>query len=416
MSQSRRSNPKYRHYAPKNLGVVRIDGKDHYLGRYDSPESWEKYHRLVAEWLSRDQTDGPEPAASAKPSGHPAISINEMLLAYWQFAETYYSKDGQPTKELECMKEAIWPLRQLYGLTPAADFGPQALKAVRQHMVSEQHLCRNVVNRRIGRIKRVFKWAVAEELVPPSTFHGLQALPGLRFGRTEARETEPVKPVDDQHVDATLPYVTPHVRAMIQVQRLTGMRPDDVVSMRPGDIDQSGDVWIYERRDHKNRWRGHRRLIPIGPKAQAVLKPFLDRDPEAFLFSPKESEAWRLEHRPAYFNKKRKTKVYPCELRARAAKKEARRRRKPKREKRDRYDTQSYWRAINYGFAKAKKAGVEIPHWHPNQLRHTRGTEVRRDHGVEAAQVVLGHARADVTQVYAEKNLRMAIEIARQSG
>jgi len=93
----------------------------------------------------------------------------------------------------------------LYGLTPAADFGPQSLKAVRRHMISEQHLCRNVVNRRIGRIKRVFKWAVAEELVPPSTFHGLQALAGLRFGRTEARETEPVKPVDDQHVDATCP-------------------------------------------------------------------------------------------------------------------------------------------------------------------------------------------------------------------
>lgn len=233
--------------------------------------------------------------------------------------------------------------------------------------------------------------------------------------RKRARPS-PVKPVEDQHVDATLPYVTPHVSAMIQVQRLTGMRPDDVVSMRPCDIDQSGDVWIYERRDHKNRWRGHRRLIPIGPKAQAVLKPFMDRDREAYLFSPKESEAWRLEHRPAYFNKQRKTKVYPCELRARAAKKEARKRRKPKRQKRDRYDTDSYRNAIEYGFAKAKKAGVEIPHWHPNQLRHTRGTEVRRDHGVEAAQVVLGHARADVTQVYAEKNLRMAIEIARQSG
>ena len=130
--------------------------------------------------------------------------------------------------------------------------------------------------------------------------------------------------MDDQHVDATLPFVTPHVRAMIQVQRLTGMRPDDVVSMRPCDIDQSGDVWIYERRDHKNRWRGHRRLIPIGPKAQAVLKPFMDRDPEAFLFSPKESEAWRLEHRPAHFKKERKTKIYPCELRAREKAKQAR--------------------------------------------------------------------------------------------
>jgi len=69
MSQARRSNPKYRHYKPKNLGVVRIDGKDHYLGRYDSPESWEKYHRLVAEWLSRGQNSGPDPVTSAKPTG-----------------------------------------------------------------------------------------------------------------------------------------------------------------------------------------------------------------------------------------------------------------------------------------------------------------------------------------------------------
>ena len=104
-----------------------------------------------------------------------------MLVAYWQFAETYYCKDGGPTKELECMKEAMWPLSQLYGSTKAVDFGPQALKTVRQHMIGEQGLCRNVANRRIGRIKRVFKWAVAEEVVPPSTYHGLQALAGLRF-------------------------------------------------------------------------------------------------------------------------------------------------------------------------------------------------------------------------------------------
>jgi hypothetical protein len=52
-------------------------------------------------------------AAPTSGSGQPAISINEMLLAYWQFAETYYCKDGEPTKELECMKEAMWPLCQL---------------------------------------------------------------------------------------------------------------------------------------------------------------------------------------------------------------------------------------------------------------------------------------------------------------
>ncbi len=186
--------PSYRLHKPSGQARVIINGEHVYLGRYGSAESREKYARLIAEIPANgDSAAVPTPVSN----GHPAISINELLLAYWQFAETYYSKDGQPTKELENMKDAIWPLHQLYGLTPADDFGPQALKAVRQYMVTEQGLCRNVVNHRISRIKRVFKWAVAEELVPPSTFHGLQALAGLRYGRTEARETEPVKPVDD---------------------------------------------------------------------------------------------------------------------------------------------------------------------------------------------------------------------------
>ncbi len=59
---------------------------------------------------------------------------------------------------------------------------------------------------------------------------------------------------------------------------------------------------------------------------------------------------------------------------------------------------------------------IEIPHWHPHQLRHTRGTEVRKKYGVEAAQVSLGHARADVTEIYAERNLDLAVQIAAETG
>ena len=57
-----------------------------------------------------------------------------------------------------------------------------------------------------------------------------------------------------------------------------------------------------------------------------------------------------------------------------------------------------------------------IPHWHPHQLRHNRGTEIRKKYGIEAAQVALGHARADVTEVYAEKNLEQARQIAQGDG
>ena len=116
------------------------------------------------------------------------------------------------------MKEALHPLRHLYGATSAREFGPKSLKAVRQHMIY-QGISRGVVNHRVGRIKRVFKWAVAEELIPPSVHSALQAVTGLRYGRTEARETEPVKPVPDNWVEALRLHVAPQVAAMMRLQR-----------------------------------------------------------------------------------------------------------------------------------------------------------------------------------------------------
>jgi integrase len=312
------------------------------------------------------------------------------------------------------MRDALRPLRELYGLTDASKFGPKALKKVRQFMVG-RGLARGVINNRVNRIKRTFKWAVAEELIPPFVFHGLQAVGGLRFGRTEARETEPVKPVGSMHVHELMPFVAPPVAAMIELQWLTGMRSGEVVIMRSCDIDTTDEIWIYEASDHKNRWRGHRKLVPLGPKAQAILKPFLNRDKEAYLFSPREAGEWRLKSRPILFKADRKTPVYPSELKAREKAKHARRRRTSKR-LRDHYDTDSYRRAIMYGLKKARKAGVEIPHWHPHQLRHSLATEIRKIYGIEAAQVALGHARADVTEVYAEKNMEIAKRIAREMG
>jgi integrase len=89
---------------------------------------------------------------------------------------------------------------------------------------------------------------------------------------------------------------------------------------------------------------------------------------------------------------------------------------KPRRAKHVRYDVDSYRRAITYAIIKARKSGVDVPRWYPLQLRHTRATEIRRRFGIEAAQVSLGHARADVTQVYAERNLALASEIAQEIG
>jgi integrase len=406
--------PSYRLHKASGQARAIVRGRHIYLGPYGSPESHERFARLIAEYV---QVGGAPGAAQAEVgTTRAALTINELILAYWEFAKSYYVSNGSPTTELTSVRYALQPLRQLFGNTLANDFGPKSLGTVRRHMITVLKLARTEINKRIGKIKRIFKWGVAEELVDPSVYHGLQALAGLRYGRTDAHETEPVKPVADADVDAVLAFLTPQIRAMVEVQRLTGMRPGEVVLIRSCDIDRSGDVWVYEPFTHKNRWRGHRRQIPLGPKAQDILSRFLDRDADAFLFSPKESEAWRVQQRAAMAGQNRATRIFPCEIRNRELRKRNRQKRSRRRPIRERYDVDSYRRAIEYGIQRARKASVEIQDWHPAQLRHAKATELRKQHGLEAAQVVLGHARADVTQIYAEKNIALAKEIAKQFG
>jgi integrase len=106
-------------------------------------------------------------------------------------------------------------------------------------------LCRNTVNQRINKVRYVFKWAAENELIDPSVYHGLTALSGLRRGRSEAVESEPVKPVAPEHARAIKSHVSAEVGAMIELQLLTGMRPGEVCIMRGRDLETaSDDLWL----------------------------------------------------------------------------------------------------------------------------------------------------------------------------
>ena len=411
MPRKPNSVPAYCLHRHSGKAIVRIAGRDYYLGPYGSPESRAEYDRVIAEWLASGRQD----SSPTAPTQSESRVVNEVLLAYIDFAEQHYSDGQQVSTELANTKLALRPVKQLYGHTAADKFGPLALKAIRQHMIEIQKLSRKEINKRIGRIKRVFKWAVSEELLPPSVFEGLRSVDGLRMGRTTARETKPIKPVDDAVVGATLRYTSPQVSAMIQLQRLTGLRPGEVTNMRVCDLDRTDDVWIYRPAKHKTAHLGVRKEVPLGPKAQELLKPFLQRASDAYLFSPREAEDWRNAQRALKRSPSRKTKVFPCELRARERRRQTKRRPR-KTPIHEQYNTISYRRAICHAIAKAKRAGVVIPHWHPHQLRHTRATEVRRQYGVEAAQVALCHSRADVTEIYAERNFGLAAKIAKEMG
>ena len=386
------SPPKYRRHRASGQAVVTLLGQDVYLGPYGTKASRTAYDRVVAEWLAAGRQ---LPTSLIDRDG---LIIDELIARYWQHVKAYYLVDGKPTGEPERIRQVLKAVSKLYGDQLVASFGPLALKAVRQSWI-DADLARRHINQRTGRVKRMFKWGVAEELVPASVFQALATVEGLRYGHTTARETAPIKPVPDAWIAAVLPHVTPTVAAMIQLQRLTGMRAGEVCQMRTIDIDMRGPIWLYEPASHKNTWRDHSRIISLGPRAQAIVRPYLSTKLEDFLFQPKRAVA----ERSAAKRKQRKSPVQPSQL--------DRRKKNPRKQPGDRYDTRTYARAIAYGI---KKAGC--PHWHSHQLRHSHATEVRRKFGIEGAQAALGHARMNVTEVYAQKNLDFALRIAAELG
>lgn len=265
--------PSYCLHRPTGQARVRLSGRDHYLGRYGSLESQQAYSRLIAQYCR----PGCGTPSAAPPAAEATISINELFLRYLTFANSYYVRDGVPSGEVKNLRDAMRSVRALYQLIPAHEFGPLALKAVRQHMMDVEKLSRNVINARINRIRRIFKWAVSEQLIPASVLEGLRAVDGLRQGRSAARETKPVGPVEDAVVEATLKFLPPQVSDMVRLQRLTSMRPGNVVNLRWMDVDCSGSVWFYHPHTHKSAYLGRKLVIPLGPKAQAVLGKYVHR-------------------------------------------------------------------------------------------------------------------------------------------
>jgi integrase len=279
---------------------------------------------------------------------------------------------------------------------------------------------RRYINKNIGRIKRMFKWACGEQLIPPQCIaQTLWAVDGLRKGRTEAREKDPVAPVAEVIVEATLPHLPPIVADLVRFERLTGCRPSEVCVLRPCDLDRGGDVWEYRPHDHKTEHYDRKRVIFIGPQAQGILLRYLARDATTHCFRPRDSMAKHLAAR----HEARRTPMSCGNAPG------SNRRRRPKRSAGDRYSTDSYRRAIHRACDKAFPAPEEIAadparlaawqsehRWAPNQLRHSAATEIRRRFGLEAAQVTLGHSKADVTQVYAERDYALAARVAREVG
>lgn len=281
--------PKYQKHRASGQAVVTINYVDHYLGPHNSKASVALYDRLIAEYLASGRQAAPQQPAEQ------GMVVVQVLAAYWKHCKSYYVKDGKPTKEQAAFRTLIRDVRKLYGSEPVKDFGPRALKAIRQTWIDRGHK-RKIINANVHRVRRMFCWAASEEIIPNEVYLALKTVTGLRTGRSEAKESSPVLPVELTVVERTMDQLQPIVCDMVRIQLLTGMRPEEVCYLCPCDLDRSGDVWEYKPSSHKMQHHGRKRVIFIGPEAQAIMRPYLLRDAKLACFSPAENvDVWLQE-------------------------------------------------------------------------------------------------------------------------
>ncbi len=351
----------------RRQAIVWIDGQRLYHGRWNSPEAEENYNRLIAEWVSNGKQLPQPSTAAAEPA-----TVTEVLLAYWRYAKDRYS-----SAEAGTIKQALHRVRALYGSEPVTSFGPKRLRTVRDAMI-QAGWSRGHINKQI------------------SIYRRLQTVEPLKRGEV-ANEGRAFRPVPRSAIRRVRRHVTRPVRVLIDLQLLTGARADELVRLRPKDLDVSGSVWTVtydcsdSSRSHKTLHHGKVRTIYFGPRAQRLLKMYMTpgRPLDRPILSPRDAD---LDGKQRRGHKGRRANQQPT----------------PKKTKRrigEAYTTASYRRCIHRA---CEKANVEK--WGPHRLRHNAATSLRRQFGIDVASTVLGHSSLVVTMTYAEANDRRARE------
>jgi integrase len=345
------------------------------------------------------------------------LTVGELCTRWIDWIERNRCHNGKDATSLYYgARQATAALEDFWSL-PAASFGSHHLTAVQEKLEHTPVVSRprspdkapkvrarnrSTINDTIGRIRRLFRWAAVRNLVPEDRVAVLRLVEPLLAEQTAAPDRVGPKTVPDEIVSATLPELPAVIADLIRFQRLVGCRPGEARRLRPCDInrDASPDrqgVWLWTPYRYKTKWRKKHlpRVIAIGPKAQAILTPWLarlSRTPESHVFSPKFSA------RRATGGSKRATSETPLV-------------RVKQRRVNDVYSKDSLNQAIERGCARAS-----VPKWTANQLRHNKLTEVRANVSVDAAQAIGGHANINQTEHYAQVQVAKAIDAAARFG
>ena len=276
---------------PPGRGFVELHGKRHYINApYESGEGWGQYWDLIRQW----ENNGYKPFPTHVKTG---ISVNELAAKYLG----WFSEQGYTKETIEHCQRAMQFLIDQCGHLSTAEFTRHTLKSLQEKLEAEgvhgKPYPRESVNRYVRFIVRAFTegeergWGVDENL--PGQ---LAKVRPLRQGRTLAPEYQEVDPVEIDVVEATLPFLSEVIRAMVQVHLICSMRSQDVVNLRICDIVTNhpkfpGD-WLYVPHEHKTKKQGKDLVKGIPPEAREILAPFIEakkNDPTAYIFSPRDS-------------------------------------------------------------------------------------------------------------------------------
>jgi len=458
-----KSIPKIVHHKASGRDRVRIDGHDFYLGPHGSRQAKRRYKQLIAEHLAAGDVEA-----------GPVETVAELVDHYLKHLTLEQKRRGQRWTELTHARTAMRFLLAVAADCPVEDFGPRRLKAVRMAMVDSGRLNRQAVNGHVTRIRTVFSWAAEDELIDPAHPRRLECVRPIRKGRVAGlRESRRRPTVPWEHVAAALGFMPKAVAAMVQLQWLTGMRPEEVRIMRTGDVDTApdlagagGDVWLYAparaKTDHLASADEAPRIVALGPQAVEILRPWLRAELGEYLFQPRESEQLRNVGRRA----DRTLKPWPSHDPDRRS---ARRRGRGGKSRRPgvRYTKDSYGRAVARAVGAAAIADWERTRrpgshltkafrtwlaggvrtaadrsaWRrahggdeavyaagflafyrprrfsPYRLRHSFATRARRVlAGLDHLQAAMGHRSQATTEIYARIDVQKAVVLARRIG
>ncbi len=393
-----RTRPELKGYLihrPTGQAYIRLpDRSCRYFGKADDPATMQRYRDFMAEWTRT----GAIPAPVARRGGAAPSALTVGGLA------ERFEKDPGNLPVGGYMRLALRELKERHGLTVLDEFGPKRLRNMLNDMAqrsvtrpdgtTKARYTRGTINQTLQAVKAVWRWGVAEELAPAVLWQTLKAVPGIKAGRTAAREPRKVRPVPVAAMEETLKHLPDALQAVVRLLDLTGARPSELLSLTPGMIDRTGDVWCAALEHHKNAGKGKMRTLFFGPLAQDILRPLLLRPDDAPLFNPREALAQR--HAACGFHRPAGMKPNPTRTDRKVG---------------DRYDAVALARAI-----RRVNAAAGIAPWTPYALRHGAATRARGVAGLDGAQVLLGHSHANITEVYAELDADKARELARKIG